>query len=147
MWNKDGDVSFAVRYSADGGTTWNTAGTGSVTSSAYTRYTFTVNAAGPVRLRVEQTEGKRWMLDNLEMSDYRQSGLFEPDADYHRWDAYARGGSLVIESDGPREVAVYGVDGITWFNGAVSAYETVINLPKGLYVIASGDFTRRVLVK
>ena len=147
VWNKDGDVSFAVRYSADGGTTWNTAGTGSVTSSAYTRYTLTVNAAGPVRLRVEQTEGKRWMLDNLEMSDYRQSGLFEPDADYHRWDAYARGGSLVIESDGPREVAVYGVDGITWFNGAVSAYETVINLPKGLYVIASGDFSRRVLVK
>ena len=87
------------------------------------------------------------MIDNLEMSDYRQSGLFEPDADYHRWDAFARGGKLVIESEEAREAAVYGVDGITWFNGVVPTGETVINLPKGLYVIASGDFTRRVLVK
>ena len=147
LWNKDGDAGFTVSCSTDGGTTWKGIGTGSVTSTAYTKYTFTANVAGPVRLRVEQTAGKRWMIDNLEMTDYRQSGLFEPDADYHRWDAYARGGSLVIECENPREVAVYGVDGITWFNGRISARETVINLPKGLYVIASGDFTRRVLVK
>lgn len=147
MWSNDGNVSFTVSCSTDGGTTWKSVGTGSVTSSAYNKYTFTANVGGPVRLRIEQTEGKRWMIDNLEMSDYRQSGLFEPDADYHRWDAFARGGKLVIESEEAREAAVYGVDGITWFNGVVPTGETVINLPKGLYVIASGDFTRRVLVK
>lgn len=147
VWGSDGEAEFVLKYSRDGGASWQSAGAAKVTTTAYNKYTFTVNAAGPVRLRVEQTAGKRWMLDNLELTDYRSSGLFEPDADYHRWDAYARAGKLVIESEDAREVAVYGVDGITYFHSTVSAPETVINLPKGLYVIASGDFTRRVLVK
>ena len=69
--------------------------------------------------------------------------------EYHQWDAYSRDGRLIIEiGDNETEVSVYGVDGMTWLSGEVlTPGEHTFDLPKGLFIVVSGDFARRVLVK
>ena len=69
--------------------------------------------------------------------------------DYHSWDAYCRDGHLVIECrEASQAVSVYGVDGLTWLSEEpLAAGEHTMELPRGLYIVVSGDFVRRVLIK
>lgn len=146
IYNNDGNSAYELEYSTDGGETWQSAGTGNVTSSTYTEQTFTVNVAEDARLRVRQTSGKRFMLD--EISATRYSNLV-PDAvaDYHRWDAFSRDGKLVVEAAEAVAANVYSLDGTTVFAARIPAGETVLDLAPGLYVVSVDDFARRVLVK
>lgn len=145
-FNADGNATYELEYSTDGGQIWQSAGTGNVTSSTYAEQTFTVNVAADARLRVRQTSGKRFMLDEISATKY--SNLV-PDAvaDYHRWDAYSRDGQLVIEAAEAVSATVYGLDGATVFAAQISAGETVLTLAPGLYIVSVDDFARRVLVK
>jgi hypothetical protein len=68
-------------------------------------------------------------------------------SDYKSWDAYCLNGELVIELNDTKDVAVHGVDGITYFRGTLESGANTMSLAKGLYVIVVDDFTRRVLVK
>jgi len=143
-WTDDEGGTFTLEYSTDGGATWREAGS-ATTKAEWTKFTFTVNSAGPTRLRVRQTEGKRWCLDDIEATMY--SGITDAVAeDYHLWDAYACGGELVITADVPVLARVYALDGTAVFHGRVAA-EKRLRLPAGLYIVAVDDFARRVLVK
>ena len=153
-WSKsDGDIEYAVEYSTDGGQTWQTAGTQKLTAAGnekkYAPYTYTVNRAGNVRLRIRQTAGKRFLMDNIEMTGYTSSvgeidGISSnPDL----WDAFCRNSQLVVSLTEAANVRVYGVDGQQYLSAGLQAGETVVALPKGLYIVAVADFTRRVLVK
>lgn len=146
VYGSDADVEFTLEYSTDSGANWTSAGTGKVTATTFSPYTFTVNAAGPVRMRVRQTSGARWMLDQIEATSY-SSLVPDFDADYHRWDAFCRDGRLVIEASETVDVRVYALDGTVAYAAAVAAGSTAVDLPAGLYIVAVDDFGRRVLVK
>ena len=140
-------TTFVVEYSTDGGATWTNAGSSEVTEVAYSQRTFTINALGNVRLRVRQTSGaSRWFLDNLEASPYKAS-VADVTAPEKQWDAFCRGGQLVIETTENITAFVYALDGTEVFVGQIAPGQKAIYLPKGLYIVAVENFGRRVLVK
>lgn len=61
--------------------------------------------------------------------------------------AYSLNGQLVVSLSEQAEVQVYGIDGITYFNGTLNAGDNALDLAKGLYIVVVDDFSRRVLVK
>ena len=149
----DGATSFKLQYSTDGGTTWKDAGevqmvAPSSSNKTYEKYTFTVNKPGNVRLKIQQTLGKRFCIDDIEATNYRSSveGVFG-DERGTGWDAYCVDGNLVINIDEPAGVTVHGIDGITYINETVSGGQTVYRLRPGLYIVVVGQSTRRVLIK
>ena len=146
-WSNDAAPSYELEYSTDGGSSWTTAGTGKPSSSVYSQQTFTVNVPGPARIRVRQTEGKRFMIDDIEATGYTTSFYDSEEPDYHRWDAFCRGGQLVVEAYENVDVQVFALDGTTVFNGTVAQGSLSLDLAAGLYIVAVDDFARRVLVK
>lgn len=150
MWakryNNDAEAQFELEYSTDGGKTWTSAGTGNVTSTSYQQLTFTVKAAGNARLRIRQTSGARFNLDDIEATTYA-SGISDAVADYHTWDAYARDGHIVIESMRRTIVSVYALDGTVVYRAEVGVGTTEIEAPAALYIVSVDDYARRVLVK
>ncbi|MCM1484158.1 MAG: endonuclease [Muribaculaceae bacterium] len=145
--DKEGDAGVAVEYSTDGGSTWTSAGTVTVTGADSKRYSVPVNVGGKGRIRLRQTSGARWMLDNIGISDYSAMGAVQT-LEYHSWDAFCRSGELVIEvSESVRTVSVYSMDGMTVLSEAFAPGTYSYNVPKGLYVVVSNDFSRTVLVK
>ncbi len=62
-----------VQYSTDGGSTWITAGTASLSTTTYTKYSYTVNKTGNVRIQFKQTSGKRALIDKVSITDYTAS--------------------------------------------------------------------------
>lgn len=87
------------------------------------------------------------MIDDVAISDYASAGLDGVESDYRSWDAFCRGGELIIELASEQSVRVYGVDGIVRHDGPLAAGSNALKLPKGLYIISVADFARRVLVK
>ncbi len=152
--NADGDDHFVLEYSTDGGVNWTQSGTEiemkaqTSQTKTYNTYTFTVNQSGKVRLRIRQTYGKRMCVDYITATDYRAVSVIDGvSSNYHEWDAYCRGGQLCVELGEPSHVAIHGIDGITRYNGTMSAGTNRLDLAPGLYIIVVDDFSRRVLVK
>ena len=147
-YDTDGDTEIAIEYSNDGGTTWTPIETVAFAGTSITSHSVEANKAGNGRIRFRQTSGKRWFIDNIAISNYTELSAIE-DLEYHSWDAYCRGGKLVVEChEASTVVSVYGVDGLTWVNNRTFATgEHELELPKGLYIVVSDDFVRRVLVK
>ncbi len=161
LWSDDtATATFAVEVSADGGATWQEAGTVDIPSTVtttganeYAPFTLDINRKGAVRLRLRQTAGGRCLIDDISLTPCAQSSISEVSAaEYHSWDAYARHGELVLESDGrfatPDVATVYSTDGTLRFNGAIPAGGSLsLPLPAGLYLVTVRDFTRRVLIR
>ena len=146
-WGNDASATVKVEYSADGGSTWNPAGSITLSSSTPASYTITVNKGGNGRIRFVQTAGKRWLLDNIGISDYSATGAVT-ELDYHEWDAFSRDGRLIIESrDTDRTYFIYSIDGLALFRGRIAGDEQAVSLPAGLYIVTDGSFARRVVVK
>ena len=149
-WNKDANTVFVVEYSLDGGNTWTSAEQFTLTTSDsnLTTCTVTINKAGNGRIRFRQTSGSRWFVDNVSITNYTGMQSIN-DLEYHQWDAFCRNGLLVVECrENSAPVSIYDVDGITWItNQHLTPGEHTFKLPKGLYIVVSDDFSRRVLVK
>lgn len=145
LWSGDATATFHLEYSADGGTSWRSAGQASVESTSWAPHTFTVNCAGPARLRLRQSAGARFMVDNIEATTYTN---LVPDAaaPYHTWDAFARHGALVIEASMPVHATVSSIDGRTAASITVAG-STALDLAPGLYIVTVDNFSRRVLIK
>ena len=146
-WSGDAEYVFNVDCSTDGGNNWETVGTVTLPKGeGYKQYTVTANVSGDVRVRFAQTSGGRGQFDNIAISHYR-GGIDGVESDYRDWTAYSLGGNLVVSLGSEAAVQVYGVDGITYFNGTLSAGDNTLSLSKGLYIVVVDDFSRRVLVK
>lgn len=145
--SSDGDATVELLFSTDHGQSWSSAGTTVINSDSYKPYTFTVNRTGNVRIKLQQTDGARFNIDNISATNYGAAAATDPVADYHAWDAFCRDGQLIITAVSSARAAVYGVDGITYHNAEVTAGKTVLDVPAGLYVVSIGDFARRVMVK
>lgn len=146
--NLDVDSKVNVDYSTDGGTSWHTAGTVDVTAPDYTLYSVAVNNRGPIRIRIERTEGNRMHLDNVSIGGY-SSGINEPEALRNSWTAFcAEPGVLSVQASEAVTATVYGVDGVTYVaSAALAAGVSTFDLPAGLYIVVVENDTRRVLVK
>lgn len=150
VWPSDETPVLQVEYSTDGGESWTGAGSVSIDSKTYKQYKVGVNVAGTARMRLRQTAGKRFLLDDIEM-DSRTTGLTDPDALHNRWDAFGRNGELMVEvkdADG-LDVTVYAIDGTTVFTGRLAqGTHTVATAASGkFYIVAAGDFARPVAVR
>lgn len=147
-WGTDADAVINVEYSLDQGYSWTLAKQVTLGTNTSDSYTVEINKSGNGRVRFRQSSGSRWHIDNISISNYNSvQGISE--LEYHSWDAFCRDGRLIIECrDGVAPISVYGVDGITWMSGEqLSPGEHSIELPKGLYIVVSNDFPRRVLVR
>lgn len=144
---KEGDGTIELYYSNNGGLEWQQAGEVNVTyGTGWAEHSIPVNCAGDVRLDFRKVSGLRLQIDYVTVSDYASSSVNE--LEYHSWDAFCRGGRLVVVSDGDcRTVTVYGVDGIVRHSAPMASGETEIDLAPGLYLVAVDDFVRRVVVK
>lgn len=146
-WDGDAACEFKVECTGDGGNNWKTVATVTLPKGeAYKKYTVTANVSGDVRVRFVQTAGARAHFDNIAISHYR-GGIAGVESDYHAWTAYSLNGQLVVSLSEQAEVQVYGIDGITYFNGTLNAGDNALDLAKGLYIVVVDDFSRRVLVK
>ena len=146
-WDGDAACDFKVECSNDGGNNWKTVATITLPKGeAYKKYTVTANVSGDVRVRFAQTAGGRAHFDNIAMSHYR-GGIEGVESDYHAWTAYSLNGRLIVSLTEQADVQVYGVDGITYFNGTLNVGDNALDLAKGLYIVVVDDFSRRVLVK
>ena len=155
LWKTDTTPSvWSLLISGDDGVTWEQAGeisvlpNGSVTE--YDEYTVEVNRKGAVRIKLSQISGARTFFDDIRITDCRTSGIEAAnEAEYHSWDAFCRGGQLILQSNGTTaDVAtVYSIDGTELHHSLLRAGETALTLAPGLYIVVVRDFARRVLVK
>lgn len=145
-WPSDGEATFELQYSSDQGQSWSTAGTASTNGNDYNQYTFTVNCRGDVRLRLQQTAGSRWMVDDIEATRYDGNSSVEDIDGYHGWDAYCSGGKLIVRLSVAGLVKVYDLAGITRYSAHCLDGETELTLPAGYYLVSVNGRVRRVVV-
>ncbi|MDD6621578.1 MAG: endonuclease, partial [Bacteroidales bacterium] len=72
-WSATEGGTVLVQYSLDSGSTWKNAGSVTLSATTYSKYSFTVNASGSVRVRFQQSAGKRLLIDNVSITDYSAS--------------------------------------------------------------------------
>lgn len=155
QWKTDkSDVKIQLLVSEDHGSTWKEVQTFDIphnngASNVHAEYVAKVSNPKANRIKLVQTQGTRAMIDDVSITDcLTTGGVNEANmADYHRWDAYCRGGQLVIEADEAVSATVYSTDGIEHFNGTAAAGSTPLRLAPGLYIVVVDDFSRRVVVK
>ena len=142
--SNEGPATFRLEYSPDGGDTWQSAGTATADSEEYKEFTFTVNKPGQGRIRVQQTAGKRFLVDDIEISDYTAS---VETVEGIAWGAFSAGGRLLIDAAAPMRVTVCGVDGIVWADDLMPVGVTAIDVAPGIYIVSNGAEARRVMVR
>ena len=72
-----------------------------------------------------------------------------PASQQYAWEAFELDGKLTIDNSADRALmmAIYSYDGITWFHGFVAQGKTSFDLPEGVYIVANGNESRRVVVR
>lgn len=147
--SSDGDMTLQVEYLPEGSSSWVAAGQVVVSADTYALYEVTVNVAGSNYIRLRQTAGKRGMIDDFTVTDYRQSSIEEiTDDTLTDWDSYCLNKSLVIVNHGKAaSYTVYNVDGKTVGGAKLQGGQYTISLPTGLYIVTDGTNSRRVVVK
>lgn len=138
-----------METSTDDGSNWKTVGNITISDASWKEYTVTANVVGDVRVRFRRTQGARMHFDDVTITDY-SSGVSDPTAERHLWNAYSRGGELIVNIDKAEGLAIgiYTVAGVTLFEGRLSQGNYSWPLERGTFVlVSSGDFTRTVLIR
>ena len=153
--SSDGSTKFKLQYSTDQGANWIDAGSVEIeapqtSTKQYNQYTFTVNKTGKVRMKILQTSGARFCVDDIEATNYTNivDDTAFGDERGNGWDAYCSDGQLVVTLQLPGTIAIHSVDGRTHLSGhRLDAGSHSFALQPGLYIVVLGESTRRVLVK
>lgn len=147
-WNdKEANATLAVEYSTDSGASWQTAGNTDITTAEYTACTFTPNVGKPALLRLRQTAGARFFIDDIAVT-LPQTSVSAPSA-IDTWDAFSPAcGQIRIEASENLPYSIYGIDGITYATGNTSGSGDTVTVPgPQLYIVVVNGQSRRVLVK
>ena len=146
-YGSDDEATVSISYSVDGGESWITlADNVTITKGDLSLYTFTMNVTGSVRIGIEQTSGKRLNIDDIAISDY-MGAITSVDA-ARTWDAYCTAqGTISIECDGNTQLTIYSLDAREQWNGTPAAGTTILHLPKGIYIVATANSSKKVIVK
>lgn len=145
LYGSDANARMDVLYSVDGGDVWTKIATVDITETVLTQHSYPVNISSPVRIRFQQTEGKRINLDDIAMSDYIQTGIYPENA--ASWDAYCGKGKLVLEMGMRQPVKVYSANAVTMYQDTPGVGITTLPLPAGLYIVVCGDQSKKVIIK
>lgn len=149
-YGTDAATTLAIEYSTDGGQTWLSSGNAEITSTSWEPYTVAINVPGTVRMRLRQTAGKRFLLDDLALTSYT-TGITVADTPLHQWDAYGRDGALVVEIKPEQglDVTVYSLDGLTVYSGhlPLGTHFMAQNASGNYYIVVCGDDARTVPVR
>ena len=145
-WNNEAGPVIAVELSTDGGQTWTTAGNVTVTTIQYQEYSVFVGHAGKGRIRLRQTAGSRLNIDDVAITRH-SSGLADPEAERHAWDAHNSAAGIAVDVARPVVIGVYALDGTVLHYGELAPGTHSFEVPAGLYIVASADFSRRVIVR
>lgn len=149
-YGSDVEAEIAVEYSTDEGESWREAGKLIIDAKTYTEYKVPVNVAGKVRIRFKELSGKRFMLDDISMTDY-SAGVDDPLADRHMWDAYSHSSTLFVDVAAAQgvEISIYAIDGTCLHAGHISEGRHMFGglQPGKFYIVSSGDFSRTVLIR
>ncbi len=152
-YGSDEAPTLIVEYSIDGGTSFVPVssvkvGEGGVKEGNWSSYKVHVGAPSGARLRLRQTAGRRVLIDDIALTD-NLTGVADATAERHRWDAFSHSGTLFVELSEAMTVSVYAVDGTCLVNGMLEAgTHSFDGLQAGaVYIVASGDFSRTILIR
>ncbi len=149
-YNNDAEAKFNVEYSTDGGVTYTKAGDVTVSGTAYDEYTVFIGASGTARVRLVQESGKRVLIDDIALTNY-STGVDDPAAARHTWDAYSHSGTLYVDVTAPEgiDLAVYSIDGLTLYSGCLEQGRAEFSdlTPGMVCIVAAGDFSRTVIIR
>ena len=135
-----------VLYSIDGGVTWLKIATETISLLTLTEYRYEVNEKDNIRIKFEQKSGKRLNIDDVEMTDYAGNSSVD-ETDVLDWIAYGVENGVEVEASSPMPIEVYSMEGVKIYSRFVSSGKNKIQLDKGVYVIVSGDDSKKVVVK
>lgn len=142
----DGNTVLEVEYCAEGSNDWQSVGTLSYADPQMKTFSMNVAQTGSGRIRFRQTEGKRWFIDNIAIANYSAQDAVHA-LEYHSWDAYARGGSIIIDTEKDADVAIYDIQGHLLLERTLNAGVHTLEMPSGVYFVYSNGFTRRVMLR
>ena len=63
-----------------------------------------------------------------------------------KWDAFARGGKIVVELQQPATISIYTLDARKVFEKTLKSGKEIA-MPRGVYIVVCGDDNRKVIVK
>lgn len=145
-YGSDAAADITVYYSVDSGDSWVSLGTETISATELTEYSYTVNVAGDVRVKIEQTSGKRLNIDDISITDYVEpSGIDEVNAG--GWLAYAVDGGIEVVTDSEIQVEIYSMDAVKVHDARLQHGRTFVELEKGLYIVLGNDVAKKVIVK
>lgn len=146
-YGNDSEGSVAVSYSTNGGSSWTKAETIELTSKSGLReYSITLNIPGNIRFRFERASGNRINIDDISITNYVTTSSTPATADTEGWNAYSpTPGQLTLTAAKPRTIAIYTIDGKPVYRNKVT--RTTLHIEKGIYIVASGNTSKKVIVK
>ncbi len=145
-WNNDDDCVLNLDYSTDGGSTWTTVQEFTFTSNTLAQYSVDVNIAGNVRFRLAQTSGARAYIDDFTVVDNpnaKSAPVVQPVSD---WDAVATDNAVTVTAARSTKVAIYNLDAEQVARFTLTGSRTT-TLPAGTYIVAVGNYSKKVIVK
>ena len=145
-YGSDEAAGITVSYSVNGGNSWIELGKETVSATSLTEYGYTVNVTGDVRIKIEQTSGKRLNIDDISITDFNASSAIE-NVGIAQWLSYSTVGGLVIDTPSVVDVEIYSMDAVKVCDSRVEQGKTVVPLEKGIYIVVSGDVAKKVIVK
>ena len=144
LWSGDNAPKVDILYSIDGGTNWTKLTTVTIEQSILQQYSFTADITGKVRFKFDRSDGGRFNIDDIEITDNVVSSVSTTSRS--DWNIFPAPGGIVVESAKSEQVSVYNTDATLVYEGTVEAGHTTIALDKGIYIVALDDARGRKIV-
>lgn len=146
LYGGDGASELSLYTSTDGGTSWTKAKDFTISDTFLSEYVASVGIKGNARIKFEHTSGKRCNIDDVTITDFTvPSGAVDQTLS-EQWDAFARGGKIVVELQQPATISIYTLDARKVFEKTLTSGKE-IEMPRGVYIVVCGDDNRKVIVK
>ena len=144
LYGSDTNGKLSIWYSSDSGVSWNLIAENIALTKTLTKYIYTVNVSGNLRVKIENTGGNRINVDDIEMSDYRVSGV--DDISTSAVKVGALNGVLWIDAPEKSSYSIYDINGVLVRTVAVINRTEVYGLPLGTYIISGKNVNRGVKI-
>lgn len=149
----DDAATITLSYSTDGGVNWTDVQDFTIAKArggSLTQYTsLTLSVTGDVRIKLQQKSGKRVNIDDIELTGYAPTTaintIIAQPQDIN-WDAVATARGIIITSSKAQDFEIYNLDAKLMNRCHVNS-STIITLPAGIYVVVSGNHSKKVIVK
>ncbi len=152
-FGSDASAVITVSYSVDGGAHWTEIEDFTVTSTkagALNEYsTPTLNIYSDVRFKLQQVQGSRVNIDDITIKSPEPTTAvttITAAPEQLTWDAVATAGGIIIKSEKAQNFEIYNINAKLMKKCYVSSASRIA-MPQGIYIVASGNHSRKVVVK